>query len=96
MKVTIERDNCSLEQSVCEHCFSFFAQHPLEVEPHCSVFRVEDGSADLTLTLRNQGHASTSVLDEAERQKLEANGWSPLIDSIFWHHFSSSNPRPLR
>lgn len=96
MNVTIKRDNCNLKHGVCERCFSFFAQHPLGVGPHCSGFRVEYGSADLTLPLRNQGHVNMIVLYEVECPKLEANGWSPLIDSAFWHHFSNPNPRPLR
>ncbi len=82
MKVTIDRNICGASLNACEHCFSFFAQHPQGVDRYCIVEQVEDGSDNLTLTLRTQGHENTVVLDEAQRQAVALEGWSSLVDFV--------------
>ncbi|HZY43185.1 MAG TPA: hypothetical protein VFF70_00415 [Anaerolineae bacterium] len=82
MKVTIDRNICGASLNACEHCFSFFAQHPMGVDRYCIVEQAEDGSDLLTLTLRTEGHENTLVLDDAQREMVAAEGWSSLVDFV--------------
>lgn len=82
MKVTIDRNICNASLNACEHCFSFFAQHPYGVDRYCIVEQVEDGSDDMTLTLRTDGTERVVVLDEAKRQQVALDGWSSLVDFV--------------
>ncbi len=82
MKVTINRNICGASLNACEHCFSFFAQHPEGVDRYCIVDQVDDGSALLTLTLMTDGRERTVVLDEAQRQAVALDGWSSLVDFV--------------
>ena len=83
MKVTIDRNICSAALNTCEHCFSFFADHPLGVDRYCIVEQVDDGKADmLTLTLRTDGAERTVVLDEEKRKLVTTEGWASLVDFV--------------
>jgi hypothetical protein len=82
MKVTIDRNICGASLNACEHCFSFFAQHPEGVDRYCIVEQVEDGSKDLTLTIRTDGREKTVVLDDAQREMVVTEGWSSLVDFV--------------
>ncbi|HLF28940.1 MAG TPA: hypothetical protein VJG32_21650 [Anaerolineae bacterium] len=82
MKVTIDRNICNAALNVCEHCFSFFAQHPLGVDRFCIVEQVDDGSDKLTLTILTDGQKRTVELDDAQRQLVVTEGWASLIDFV--------------
>ena len=83
MKVTIDRNVCTASLNACEHCFSFFAQHPMGVDRYCIVEQLEDGSDDLTLTLKTDGNQQrTLVLNEAQRQQIALDGWSSMVDFV--------------
>ena len=82
MKVTIDRNICTASLNACEHCFSFFAQHPQGVDRYCIIEQVEDGSDDLTLTLRSAEHEQTLVLDEKQREAVALDGWSSMVDFL--------------
>ncbi len=82
MKVTIDRNICSAALNACEHCFSFFAEHPMGVDRYCIVEQIDDGRDAMTLTLRTDGVERTIDLDEAKRQQVVTEGWSSLVDFI--------------
>jgi hypothetical protein len=82
MKVTINRNICGASLNACEHCFSFFAQHPEGVDRYCIVEQVDDGSDLLTLTLLTDQTERTVVLDEQQRQAVALDGWSSLVDFV--------------
>ncbi|HEY4691096.1 MAG TPA: hypothetical protein VIK33_17430 [Anaerolineae bacterium] len=82
MKVTIDRNICNAALNTCEHCFSFFAQHPLGVDRYCIIEQVDDGSDKLTLTLRTDGTERMLVLDEKQRELVVTEGWSSLVDFV--------------
>lgn len=82
MKVTIDRNICQSALNTCEHCFSFFAQHPMGVDRYCIIEQIDDGRDELTLTLRTDGTERTVVLDDAQRQLVVTEGWSSLIDFV--------------
>ena len=82
MKVTIDRNICGASLNACEHCFSFFVQHPEGVDRYCIVEQVEDGSDVLTLTLLTDGQERTVALDEEQRELVVTEGWSSLVDFV--------------
>ena len=82
MKVTIDRNLCDASLNACEHCFSFFVEHPEGVDRYCIIEQVEDGSDKLTLTLLTDGLERTVVLDEQERELVAMDGWSSLVDFV--------------
>jgi hypothetical protein len=82
MKVTIDRNICGAALNACEHCFSIFAQHPQGVDRYCIVEQIDDGSDEMTLTIRSNGHEQTSTLDEAQRQMVASEGWSALVNFV--------------
>ena len=82
MKVTIDRNICSAALNACEHCFSFFAEHPMGVDRYCIIEQVDDGSDVLTLTLRTDGTERVVALDEAQRKLVAAEGWASLVDFV--------------
>jgi len=82
MKVTIDRNICSAALNACEHCFSFFAQHPMGVDRYCIVEQVDDHSDKLTLTLRTDNTERTVVLDDKQRQAVATEGWTSLVDFV--------------
>lgn len=82
MKVTIDRNICSAALNACEHCFTFFAEHPMGVDRYCIVEQVDDGKDDLTLTLRTDGVERTLVLDDERRKLVTTEGWSSLVDFV--------------
>ena len=82
MKVTIDRNICTAALNACEHCFSFFAEHPMGVDRYCIVEQVDDGSDVVTLTLRTDGMERIVMLDEAQRKLVATEGWSSLVDFI--------------
>ena len=73
MKVTIDRNICTAALNACEHCFSFFADHPMGVDRYCIVEQIDDGS---------DCHEQTLTLDEAQRQLVASEGWSSFVDFI--------------
>ncbi len=82
MKVTIDRNICTAALNACEHCFSFFADHPMGVDRYCIVEQVDDGSDLLTLTLRTDGFERIVKLDEDKRKRVITEGWSSLVDFV--------------
>jgi len=82
MKATIDRNICTAALNACEHCFSFFAQHPMGVDRYCIIEQADDGKDELTLTLRTDGVERTLVLDEKQRQLVTTEGWSSLLDFV--------------
>jgi hypothetical protein len=82
MKVTINRNICGASLNACEHCFSFFAQHPEGVDRYCIVEQVDDGSNLLTLTLLTDNQERTVVLDEQQREAVAMDGWASLVDFV--------------
>lgn len=82
MKVTIDRNICTAALNACEHCFSFFAEHPMGVDRYCIVEQVDDGSDVVTLTLRTDGMERIVMLDEAQRKLVATEGWSSLVDFV--------------
>jgi hypothetical protein len=82
MKVTIDRNICDAALNACEHCFSFFADHPMGVDRYCIVDQADDGSDVLTLTLRTDGVERTLLLDEEKRKLVVTDGWSSLVDFV--------------
>ena len=82
MKVTIDRNICDAALNACEHCFSFFADHPMGVDRYCIVEQVDDGKDLLTLTLRTNGAERTVVLDEEKRKLVITEGWASLVDFV--------------
>ena len=82
MKVTIDRNICGASLNACEHCFSFFVQHPEGVDRYCIVEQVEDGSDVLTLRLLTDGQERTLALDKAQRELVVTEGWSSLVDFV--------------
>ena len=83
MKVTIDRNICDASLNSCEHCFSFFIQHPEGVDRYCIIEQVDDGREDvLTLTLRTDGAERTVVLDEEKRKLVTTEGWASLVDFV--------------
>ena len=82
MKVTIDRNICTAALNACEHCFSFFADHPMGVDRYCIVEQVDDGSDLLTLTLRTDGFERIVELDEDKRKRVITEGWSSLVDFV--------------
>ncbi|HZY41365.1 MAG TPA: hypothetical protein VFF59_05115 [Anaerolineae bacterium] len=82
MKVTINRNICGASLNACEHCFSFFAQHPEGVDRYCIVDQVDDQSDLLTLTLLTDNVERTVVLDEKAREAVALDGWASLVDFV--------------
>jgi hypothetical protein len=82
MKVTINRNICGASLNACEHCFSFFAQHPEGVDRYCIVEQVEDGSDLLTLKLLTDDTERTLVLDEKQRELVASEGWASMVDFV--------------
>lgn len=82
MKVTIDRHICTAVLNVCEHCFSFFAQNPMGVDRYCIIEQIDDGSDEVTLTIRSDNTERTIVLDDARRELVVTEGWSSLVDFI--------------
>lgn len=82
MKVTIDRNLCTAALNACEHCFSFFADHPMGVDRYCIVEQLDDGSDLLTLTLRTDGFERIVELDEDKRKRVITEGWSSLVDFV--------------
>ena len=82
MKVTIDRNICDAALNACEHCFSFFADHPMGVDRYCIVEQMDDGKDVLTLTLRTDGAERTLVLDEEKRRLVTTDGWASLVDFV--------------
>ena len=82
MKVTIDRNICDAALNACEHCFSFFADHPMGVDRYCIVEQMHDGKDVLTLTLRTDGAERTLVLDEEKRRLVTTDGWASLVDFV--------------
>ncbi len=82
MKVTINRNICGASLNACEHCFSFFAQHPEGVDRYCIVDQVDDHSDLLTLTLMTDNQERTVVLDEKAREAVAMDGWSSIVDFV--------------
>ena len=82
MKVTIDRNICSAALNACEHCFSFFAEHPMGVDRYCIIEQADDGKDELTLTLLTDGAERTVVLDDEKRQLVATEGWSSLVDFV--------------
>jgi len=88
MKVTINRNICGASLNACEHCFSFFAQHPEGVDRYCIVEQVEDGSDLLTLKLLTDNTERTLVLDEKQRELvvrrlgLDGRSCTPVLSGI--------------
>jgi len=82
MRVTIDRNICTAALNACEHCFSFFAEHPMGVDRYCIIEQVDDGKDDLTLTLRTDDTERTLVLNDEQRKLVTTEGWSSLVDFV--------------
>lgn len=82
MKVTINRNICGASLNACEHCFSFFAQHPEGVDRYCIIEQVDDGSELLTLTLLTDSVERTVILDDKQREAVALDGWASLVDFV--------------
>jgi hypothetical protein len=82
MKVTIDRNICDASLNSCEHCFSFFIQHPEGVDRYCIIEQVDDGSDKMTLTMLTDGLERTLVLDDKDREMVAAEGWASMVDFV--------------
>ena len=82
MKVTIDRNICDASLNSCEHCFSFFIQHPEGVDRYCIVEQVDDGSDKMTLTLLSGPVQRTLGMEDKERDKAATEGWASLVDFV--------------
>jgi len=82
MKVTIDRNICDAALNACEHCFSFFAEHPMGVDRYCIIEQVDDGRDVIELTLRTDGTEKTLVLDDEKRKLVITEGWASLVGFV--------------
>ena len=80
MKVTIDRGLCNHVLSECEQCFARFIRNPQGEDRFCITEYVEDDEANLTLTLRYDGHEEVLVLTPAERERVANEGWSQFVN----------------
>ncbi|HBY97432.1 MAG: hypothetical protein M5U01_03900 [Ardenticatenaceae bacterium] len=79
MRITMERDLCTTVLPACEECFATFVLHDCYPDRACITEVVDDGQAEVTLTLRYEGHEETLVITDENRELLAYEGWSQFV-----------------
>lgn len=78
MKVWIDRNTCDAHLATCLSCFGRLALTGVP-DRGCIRDYEEDGSKDLTIFMKSDGHEETLVIPEEMRELVAYEGWDQFV-----------------
>jgi hypothetical protein len=87
MQITMVPGACSNEYqptsgSFCESCFARWLIYSRGTDLPCITAVAEDGAEEQTLLMRYGAHEQTTLLTDAERERLAYGGWKGWVEWV--------------
>lgn len=79
MKIWIDRDECTAVLSTCESCFGQLIRTGVP-DRGCITAHKEDGSEDMTVFLKSEGHEEMLIIPAEMREIVAYEGWSKFVN----------------
>lgn len=81
MKVWIDRDTCTVQLATCLSCFGELVRSGVP-DRGCIMNFEDDGSEDMTVYMRSEGHEETIFIPKEMRDNVAYDGWDRYVSFV--------------